>query len=694
VRYGLLLSIVCLASADRGQSGPIAADTPSLMRAAGPEFAHRPIIGAEIWDDPTATQEKVDHWFKILADYQMPLARVFVPRGEQSLQRMDWFFRAAEKYKVGITATLGGTPSEENGQWIQEVVKRYKDSPALDSWILMNEPGAAPRMTDTALSRFRIWLREKYRTADVLNQAWGGRGQYTGFDQVEYREGGSAGAAFADWYAFNRDLLTSNLAWIAGEIRKVDMVHPTHVNPHALISNLAGNSQDLPAWRPFLTSLGASCHPSWHFGLLRRDQYALGVAYISDLIRGSSEPKPFWITELQGGPNTNSGTRPLSPLREDIAQWLWTGLGSGADRIVFWLLNNRSFSSESGEWSLLNLQDKPSERLETAGQVARAINQNTDFFRDARPVDAPITVILSLDAMTLQENIARNAPVTSTEGGQTVRPVARDRQAHLLAALAYYEAFLELGIPVHIKHIHDFDWKASSASPQLVVLPNVVALSAEQARDIETFVRNGNTALITGLTGAWDLNYRFTTLASRFPLEGLLGATLADIHTLDPNQECQVSLQKPVLTLPSSLWVGEIENRSAEVIGKQKGWVTAVRSKAGKGEAIWIPSLVDVGAWVGENKPLARLLAEVTAPFMRDLPFRFVDQQPDCLLRVLRNGRSFVTVVTNGTMETRRFSIRRPQGLSPKTLWGEGSSVTQDGHVSLGPRGTVVAMWR
>jgi hypothetical protein len=130
------------------------------MPAAGSQSAQRPIIGAEIWDDPTATQEKVDHWFKILADYQMPLARVFVPRGEQSLQRMDWFFRAAEKYHVGITATLGGTPSEENGQWIQAVVKRYKDSPALDSWILMNEPGAAPRMTDTALSRFRIWLRE------------------------------------------------------------------------------------------------------------------------------------------------------------------------------------------------------------------------------------------------------------------------------------------------------------------------------------------------------------------------------------------------------------------------------------------------------------------------------------------------------------------------------------------------------
>lgn len=171
MRFGLLFCIVCLANVCRGQS--------SLMPAAGSQSAQRP----------------------------------------------------AEKYHVGITATLGGTPSEENGQWIQAVVKRYKDSAALDSWILMNEPGAAPRMTDTALSRFRIWLRERYRTVDVLNQAWGGRAQYTGFDQVEYREGGSAGAAFADWYAFNRDLLTSNLAWIAGEIRPIYSQRITRPQP-------------------------------------------------------------------------------------------------------------------------------------------------------------------------------------------------------------------------------------------------------------------------------------------------------------------------------------------------------------------------------------------------------------------------------------------------------------------------------
>ena len=43
------------------------------------------------------------------------------------------------------------------------------------------------------------------------------------------------------------------------------------------------------ALRGFLDSLGASIHPSWHFGLLARGQFALGVSYVCDLVRGASD---------------------------------------------------------------------------------------------------------------------------------------------------------------------------------------------------------------------------------------------------------------------------------------------------------------------------------------------------------------------------------------------------------------------
>jgi beta-galactosidase len=656
----------------------------------------RPLIGAEIMDDPAATPDKVEHWFKLLADYQMPLARVFIPRGEEALQRMDGFFRAAEKYHVGITATLGGPPSDKNARWIHEVVLRYKDSPALDSWILVNEPGQSPDANPLALESFRAWLQAKYKTVETLNGVW--QSAYAGFDAVAFEPQWMGGRLFArpapflDWHTFWRSHLTWHLGWIAEQIRQMDAVHPTHVNPHALVGNLAAMSLDLPAWRGFLDSLGSSIHPSWHFTLLKRNQYVLGVAYVCDLIRGAVEPKPFWVTELQGGNNTNSGNRPLGPTPADIAQWLWTSIGSGAERMIFWLLNNRSFGGESGEWSLLDFQDQPSERLEAAGQVARVLRQYDEFFRDAQPITAPITILLSLETMTLQERFEKTQPVTSTERGVPVRLEGRGRNAHGLAALAYYETFQQLGIPVRVKFMHDFDWNAAAEPPQLAILPNVAALSGEQARAIETFVRNGHTVLLTGLTGAWDPENRFWPLASGFPLENLLGATLKELRTLD--EGCEVALQEPKVTLPSHLWVGEIRNHTAQPIGQQQSWITAVRKPAGAGQAIWIPSLVDLGAWLGDNRPLAHLLNASFASLMRELPFRFAEQEPGCLLRILRNGPCYLTVVTNGTGQARRVHLQHPEDLSPHTLWAEGADLASHSEVVLSPRGTLVTLWR
>ena len=670
--------------------------TTLLLAACALSVLHaeqRPLIGAEVFLDRAESPEQVAAWFHMLAQYKMPLARIFVPPSKD-LDLCDRYFRAAEREGVKITATLGGEPTSENARWIAEVVERYRHSPALDSWILTNEPGWAPRSGPLEQARFREWLKLKYGSIDRLNAAWSS--EYTDFASIhgpEKAESTFAGErAFLDWYTFGREQLTWHLRWIENEIRKHDTVHGAHVNPHALASNFAANSQDLPAWREFLSSLGGSCHPSWHLGLFKRDEYALGVEWINDLVRGAAEPKPYWITELQGGNNLGSGSRPLDPTREDIAQWLWTSIGSGADRVIFWLLNSRRRGTESGEWSMLDFQGKPTERLEEAGAVARVLNDNASLFEHARPMEAPITIILSLETMTLQERLARTQPVSSTENGVSRPMPGRDRNAHLLAALAYYRILNQMGLPVRVKFIHDFDWRQRSSQPALAILPNVAALSAAQANDIAAFANNGNHVLLTGLTGVYDPDNKFWAL-EKFPLEELLGATLKDIRTLE--QECFVRLSKPDVTLPSDLWIGEILNHSAEVIGRQNGWITAIRKRtASGGEAVWIPSTVDVAAWLGDTKGLRTLVEDAAASFEQSVPFRFSDPREHCLLRVLKSGSSYVTVVTNGGLMPEQVSLLHPAGYSPKLLWGDSQALDAGtGRLSLGPRATSVFVW-
>lgn len=683
----------------------------------------RALLGAQIWIEPGQKAEEIDRWFRTLAEAGMPVARLFMmwnylepSPARWDFQLYDAAFRAAEKYHVRVVATLtpnygpahrgylyasqGGSITDtrerlgEAQDYIARVVGRYRLSPALDSWMLMNEPGQRRSPDALALERYKVWLRERYRSIDALNAAW--TTNFSSFDEITYDPrwiaagfGFASTASFIDWSNFWREHLAWYLGRVAAEIRRTDPAHPLHVNPHALVGNLDANSYDLPAWRSFLDSLGASIHPSWHFWLLRREQFALGVSYVCDLVRGSSEPKPFWVTELQGGNNLYSGARPLNPTESDIAQWVWTSIGSGADRVIFWLLNARMQGGEAGEWSLTDFQGRPSERLKTASEIASVIGRNQELFERAKTLESTVTIILSLETMALQERFRDD----DFPG--------RGSNAHVQSALAFYETLSELGIPARVKQMHDFDWRAASLHPRLVILPHASAITAEQARDIEVFVKNGNTLLVTDLSGIYDAGARFLPL-EKYPLENITGARLREIRLL--GEKSSVSLRPPSsssspvrqsLTLPVHLWAGEIENLSAEVMGQQDGRVMAVSKRSGRGQVIWIPSMVGLGAWLGDNAPLAQLLSGVAEPFARRMPFRFVGQQKNCLMRVMQSGASYITVLTNGGTEARRIALESPPGLSPKILWGEPAHVSRDGReISLGERETIVILWR
>lgn len=642
----------------------------------------RPLTGATVFN---GTPQQIDNWLKILADYGFGLARVSA-RADNPASG-DAFFNAAQKYGLKVLVTISGRPGNPRAEEsVVATVHRYYKNPALYGWVVMNEPGRPPVDNPAAIEHYKQWLKDKYQTIDQLNRAW--RANYPSFEEIKYdpswAESGtninSPTARFFDWYAFWRYYWTWQIDWVTKQVRKVDTVHPTHVNAHMLVTNLAEWSFDLPAWRKVLGALGTSIHPSWHFQLLHANQMALGVSYACDVLRGAAEPDPYYITELQGGNNISSGFRPLGPTGKDIAQWLWTGIGSGPDAVVFHLLNNGLQGNESGEWSLLDLQGHPSDRIEAAGAVNRVLKENAGLFGAAHALDTPVVLLVSLETMTLQERF-KNSDYPG-----------RDAYAHVLSVLSYYDVLTELGIPARVKHMHDFDWQAKSATPQFAILPDISAVSAEQAQGIEAFVRNGNSVLLTGLTGFYDEDDRVWPL-QKFPLEDLLGATWKDLRVV--GNLFQVSLRNPQVTLPAHLWEGEIENHSAEIIGQNEGRVTAIRKKVGKGEAIWIPSLVGLGAWLSDNKPLAKFLVNVTNPYLKGMPFRFAAQQPGCVMRVMKSGESYITVVTNGETESRRCGLQVSDAAFGKVLFGQPSSVSEDGRqISLGPKETTVVLWK
>jgi hypothetical protein len=155
-------------------------------------------------------------------------------------------------------------------------------------------------------------------------------------------------------------------------------------------------------------------------------------------------------------------------------------------------------------------------------------------------------------------------------------------------------------------------------------------------------------------------------------------------------------LSSPPTTLPSHLWIGSVENHSAQVAGEREGEITATTLKTeGDGRVLWIPSPVDIGGWLRGTEPLAGYLKTVLGRAIDPEPFRFPQPQKGCLMRVLNNGGAYLSVVTNGGDSPVRCVVQHPAGLRPEKLWGQlPAERGSDAVFLLGPRETSVGLWK
>jgi beta-galactosidase len=667
-----------------------------------PATAAVPQFGAQVWIEPGQTPEQIDGWFATLEQGHMPVARLFLMWSylEPTANGWDWSlydaaFHSAERHHVAIVATLtpsgppawlAGNDSQGVGvnateqerarasEYIVKVVDRYKDSPALDTWLLLNEPGQAPVASELADAGFAPWLQGHYPDVGALNRMWGT--DYANFAAVKgpAKANGWNPASEIDWSAYWRSFQTSQLAWLAAEVRKHDDRHPLHLNPHALVGNIAGWSDDLPAWRGFLDTLGCSIHPAWHFGLLPRSEFALGVSYVNDLVDGAIAPKPHWVTELQGGNNISSGGRPMEPTVDDTAQWLWTSVASGAQRTIFWLLNARRAGQEAGEWSLLDFDQHPSRRLEVATGIEKTIESHADVFASATPAEPDVTLLLSLDSLTYQLFYAANDDP------------ARDKDQHVLELLGFYKALSRIGPPPRIKHFDDYDWKAPGKD-RVAILPDARVLTAKQIDELLRFAKSGGTLLISGLSGLYDEHGKMWALDPQQPLSSVTGARFKEVHLV--GKEIAVPLDSGAL--PSRMWMSSTTLVDARALGTREGeTIASARRLSGGGRVIWIPSPIGLGAWTVDSEPLEKFLAGTLSSMYASLPFTLDAKDSSCLLRVMRSGAAYITVLTNGGDTDAGCYVRAAAHLHATQIWPTPASPS----TTLAGRQTVVDIWR
>lgn len=642
-----------------------------------------PMIGAEVFIEPGQSSQDIDTWFLRLKESGMTVTRIrlferymHAADGTWDFSLFDEAYKAADKYGIKIYGNLfPATPFDDVGgfkfprnekhlqsiaDYIKALVTHFKQFESCYGWVPINEPGAGRLPNDDFdKNRFEDWKKIQ--------------------PVPEYKSHGFEHFDFAE-ERFLVDYNSWFLKWLTDEIHKYDPGKPVHVNNHAIFQNAA--EYNFPEWRKFLTSLGGSAHASWHFGYFNRDEYAMAMSANSEILKSGAGNIPWMMTELQGGNNTYSGYEPMCPTKEEIAQWLWTTIGTESKGAIFWCLNPRSSGIEAGEWALLNFQNQPSDRMKAAAAVSAVINKNARLFANMKVVESGINILYTRESLWVEKKLQSGGPLYE---GREVGGVMK-------SALGYFEALSEMGIQSNFSEMGEFDFSKNNYAGTTIILAHQISIPSRYWQNLQDYVSKGGKLLVDGLTGYYDEN-AVCIMNTVFPFEKLFGGNISEFKMVA--NRFDVKLTNPKITLPAHLWQGIIVAGTGTVIGRSNDDVIAVKNKFGNGEVIWMPSLAGLGARLNKDySSLSLLLNAEAKQSINNVSFRFQTLQPKMLMKTLRSGESFLTIIINKSKEKRKVSLVQKSGLKPYILFADKKGTVSANSIEIASEETMVIQWK
>ena len=395
-------------------------------------------FGSHLFINPEDTALPMRRHVATLRKAGFRLIRLFLPWSQLEPRPGEWkwspyaeVFDEAQAQGMAIVATLMSVspPGHLGMTWgiqdvadlddtvffersldhVRTVVNRFKQHPALDSWILWNEPSRALRPDQpTTWRAFQRYLKRLYH-GDIAayNQAHfqpsGSFEEIRPHTSAAYETGFASHRDKVEWLSFTVENLQEKIEAIAGQIRELDPVHPIHVNPHRVSQCLSDLGQSIWRQAELTDFIGCSAHPAWHSVRFPRDRYGDSIAMFADLARSATQAvnRYFWVTELQGGTTLLSAFEPLAPTPAEARTWLWQCVAAGAKAVIYWCANARTDGYEAGEWDLLDCEGHASPRLVEIGQTIEQIDSHRALLSEAHPVAPDVGILVSEESQTL-----------------------------------------------------------------------------------------------------------------------------------------------------------------------------------------------------------------------------------------------------------------------------------------------------
>lgn len=378
--------------------------------------------------------------------------------------------------------------------FIQKVVERYRDNPTVLMWNVGIEPhyrihgfgrtisGGPEKLycyESATVKKFRTWLQRRYQNnLDLLNERW--TTYYRDWKEVEpvrFGPNSMLTAKFIDWRIFWLDALAEYQHGKAARVHELDPGRPTTGNsgwcPEMVFGGL-----DVHRFARGFDSFGISRFPIYRGGRSPRWMNEIWYEYV----RSACHPdKPYFVHELQGGPQVYAACIGETPDPGEIAQWAWQTVAMGYRGIWYWAWRPHRGVVETGGFGMVNLDGSDTPRSLAAGETSRQLQKIAPILNRMQPVRPKIALVVSIPSTILSQSMDR------------IGWDEKLRWLHPACLEGYYQVLSKLRHPVHI--LADDQLKELSGGNlnhiQALILPYMPILENEQQEYIAKFTRHG-----------------------------------------------------------------------------------------------------------------------------------------------------------------------------------------------------------
>jgi beta-galactosidase len=454
-----------------------------------------------------------------------------------------------------------------------KLAERYANHPALVMWHVDNEYGChvGECFCDNSVAAFRIWLKERYGTLDKLNFAWGTAFWsqiYGDWEEVHPPRRSPAHAnptQKLDWARFSSD------SWLACFDEQKTILK--RITPNLPVTtNFMGfhKGVDYFKFAAHEDVVSQDSYPDTH-----QSDWMVQAGMVCDLIRSVGARRP-WILMEQATSQVNWRQRNAAKHPGVMRLGSYQAVARGADGIMFFQWRQSKAGAEKHHSGM----------VPHAGIDSRVWREVKALGNELKKLDSLLTSQVKADVAILMDWNNWWALELDSKPSGDLKMTAQ--------LYKYYKPLFERNITL------DFAHPESDLSPyKLVIVPNLYLVNDASAQNINQYVQNGGTLLMSFFSGIVDENEHICLGGYPAPFRDMLGLLIEEYV---PYSETQSNTFRTTdgKKFSCSLWSEVIHLRTAQALATFEkdyyaGYPAITSNQFGKGTAFYISTTPEQG---------------------------------------------------------------------------------------------------